>query len=77
MPTIEQWRELANNTTGTWTNRDGVNGWLYTASNGNTLFLPAAGYQIGNAIFSRGSEGIYWSKTLTLNSNVYFVLGIV
>jgi hypothetical protein len=73
MPTIEQWRELANNTTGTWTNQDGVNGWLYTASNGNTLFLPAAGYQSGNAIFRRGSEGDYWSKTPTLNSNMYFV----
>ena len=73
MPTIEQWNELANNTTGAWTNRNGVNGRLFTASNGNTLFLPAAGYGSGNAILERGVSGNYWSQTpYPNNANVYW-----
>ena len=66
-PTIEQWQELHNNTTQIWTTKNGVNGCLVTASNGNYLFLPAAG--IGNDAQSgwvghAGESGCYWSKSL-------------
>ena len=60
MPTMEQWRELLDNTTRTWTTQNGVNGQLFTASNGNTLFLPAAGTGQNN----HGSYGYYWSGSL-------------
>ena len=43
MPTKEEWQELLDNTTVTWTQQNGVNGRLFTGSNGNSLFLPAAG----------------------------------
>lgn len=42
MPTDDQWGELLRKTTNQWTTRNGVNGRLFTASNGNSIFLPAA-----------------------------------
>lgn len=62
MPTIEEWEELFLNTTGTWTTQNDVNGWRCTASNGNSLFLPAAGYWWGDAF--NANLGLYWSCTL-------------
>lgn len=64
MPTVEQWRELYQNTTHTWTAQNGVNGRLCTASNGNSLFLPAAGYRWDDVHNSAGSIGYYWSSSL-------------
>ena len=43
MPTEEEWWELCDNTTITWTTRNGVGGRLFTATNGNSIFLPAGG----------------------------------
>ena len=64
MPTEEEWEELLNNTTVTLTTQNGVNGRLFTASNGNTLFLPAAGNRTGSSLFDAGSFGVYWSSSL-------------
>ena len=61
-PTIEEWEELFQNTTGLWTTLNGVKGWLVTSSNGNSIFLPAAGYyweDVHNA-----DLGLYWSASL-------------
>ena len=44
IPTIGEWDEMFQNTTSEWTTQNGVNGWRFTASNGNCIFLPAAGY---------------------------------
>ena len=46
MPTKNQQQELIDNTTYMWTtnyNNSGINGGLYTAQNGNSIFFPAAG----------------------------------
>ena len=64
MPTREEWQELYQNTTGTWTTQDGVNGRLFTASNGNSLFLPAAGRRLHGNLSYAGSSGQYWSSSL-------------
>ena len=64
IPTKEEWEELCNNTTSTWTTQWGVYGYLFTSSNGNSLFLPAAGYKSDNAINYEGQQGFYWSATL-------------
>ena len=64
MPTKEEWQELYNNTTVTWTQQNGVNGRLFTAPNGNSLFLPAAGYRLDSNLRYVGSEGCYWSSSL-------------
>ncbi len=62
MPTKEEWEELFLNTTSGWTTQNDVNGWLITASNGNSIFLPAAGYWWGDAF--NADLGLYWSCTL-------------
>ena len=64
MPTKEEWQELYDNTTMTWTTQNGVNGRLFTASNGNSLFLPAAGYRGSSSLYGAGSYGYYWSSSL-------------
>ncbi len=56
-----EWQELFNNTTNAWTTQNGVHGWLFTANNGNSIFLPAAGMRIGT-LYSAGSRGYYWAN---------------
>ena len=70
MPTYEEWEELYNNTTCTWTTQNGVNGRLFTSSNGNSLFLPAAGTYWGNAPSQVGVFCDYWSSSLSLSNNM-------
>ena len=64
MPTKEEWHELYKNTTVTWTQQNGVNGRLFTASNGNSLFLPAAGYRYDSSLYGVGGYGGFWSSSL-------------
>ena len=71
MPTKEEFQELYNNTTVTWTTQNGVNGRLFTASNGNSLFLPAAGYRRNSSLYYAGSHGNYWSSSLDTDSPNY------
>ena len=65
MPSLEQIKELCDNCTWQWTQRNGVDGQLVTGSNGNTMFLPAAGYRWGESLYGAGSDGYYWSRTLS------------
>ncbi len=71
MPTKEEWQELINNTTVTWTQQNGVNGRLFTASNGNSLFLPAAGLRYSGSLDYAGSSGCYWSSSLNTDIPYY------
>ena len=65
MPTIKQWEELLGNTTNKWTKQNGVEGRLFTSKkNGNSLFLPAAGYRWDGILYYVGSYGNYWSSSL-------------
>lgn len=64
MPTIVEIKELQNECTWRSGNRRGVNGYLVTGPNGNSIFLPAAGYRGGEEVRSRGTEGLYWSSSL-------------
>ena len=63
-PTKEEWEELMNNTTATWTTQNGVEGRRFTGSNGNRLFLPAAGYRRGSSLYGAGYYSRYWSSSL-------------
>lgn len=63
MPTIEEWTELKTKCAWSWTdnyNGTGVNGAIVKASNGNSIFLPAAGF----ATDDDNSRGYYWSSSL-------------
>ena len=71
MPSKEQWEELVQNTKTIWTTRNGVNGRLFIANNGNSIFLPAAGYLGECFLYGAGSFGNYWSSSLDTNHPSY------
>ncbi len=72
MPTKEEQDELRNNCTWTWTTQNGVNGYKVTSkSNGNSIFLPAAGYRYDSSLYSVGSPGYYWSSSRTTGYPYY------
>ncbi len=64
MPTFDEIWELFDKCTWKWTTLNGVNGLLVTGPNGNSLFLPAAGYRYGTSLYGAGSSGVYWSSSL-------------
>ena len=63
-PSEEQWKELLKNTTNEWTTRNNVEGRLFIAKNGQTLFLPAAGHRMNNDLVYDSLYGLYWSRSL-------------
>ena len=66
MPTTEEQQELINNCTWTWTTQNGVNGYKVTSKkNGNSIFLPAAGYRDDSSLNYAGSTGYDWSSSLS------------
>ena len=71
MPTKAEQDELRNNCTWEWTTQNGVNGYKVTGPNGNSIFLPAAGYRHGTEVYYRGSHGYYWSSSLNSYYSYY------
>ena len=64
MPTETEYRELKDNCTWTWTTQNGHKGYKVTGPNGNSIFLPAAGYRgLVDALDDDGEAGSYWSST--------------
>lgn len=64
MPTYADVNELKNNCTSEWTTFNGVYGRKYTSKvNGNSIFLPAAGYRWEGNLFNTGKCGDYWTST--------------
>ena len=68
MPTDAELTELREQCTWTWTTQNGVNGYKVTGSNGNSIFLPAAGYRSDSSLYDAGSYGYYWSSSLDADS---------
>ena len=64
MPTFAEITELIENCSWVWTTQNGVNGRLVTGTNGNSIFLPAAGRRDGTNLNDAGSKGYYWSSSL-------------
>ena len=67
MPTDEEWTELRENCTWEWTddyNGTRIAGQIVSSSNGNSIFLPAAGWWDGTKVKYVGSGGYYWSSSL-------------
>ena len=63
MPTWDDIQELLDYCNHVWTTLNGVNGYKFTGSNGNSIFLPAAGLRWDYGLDDAGSYGDYWSST--------------
>ena len=63
MPTKEELEELVDKCDWEWTRQGGCNGYKLTGPNGNSIFLPAAGWRYGSSLLSAGDGGRYWSST--------------
>ncbi len=65
MPTKSEFEELVDNCTWTFKSIGGNSGHIVEGPNGNTIFLPAAGYLNGQskAKNNKGKSGYYWSST--------------
>jgi uncharacterized protein (TIGR02145 family) len=69
MPTIDEWQELIDNCDWKWTddyNNTGKAGDIVTSkTNGNSIFLPAAGCRLSDELSGAGSDDYYWSSSLS------------
>lgn len=65
MPTDEEIEELVEKCSSEWTMLNGVRGYKFTGPNGNSIFLPAAGYRNWNGdLIDPEVYGSYWSSML-------------
>ncbi|MBQ5713706.1 MAG: Ig-like domain-containing protein [Bacteroidaceae bacterium] len=74
MPSMEQLLELYSSTytSKVWTTINGVKGKMITSrSNGNSIFLPAAGFRSDTSLNGAGSDGRYWSRSLYTSDSSY------
>ena len=66
LPTEAEFEELLNenNCTWTWTTQNGIKGCKVTSKkNGNSIFLPAAGWRDYTWLDFQGTNGSYWGST--------------
>ncbi|MBR5983081.1 MAG: fibronectin type III domain-containing protein [Bacteroidales bacterium] len=61
MPSVSEFEELMDNCTLTWTTQNGASGYLFTGSNGSSIFMPAAGYRNDGDLLT--GYGEYWART--------------
>ena len=81
VPSPEDFRELCNNCKSEWTTKNGIPGRTFTGKNGNSIFLPAAGYswfddrddEYGTTLSRRGACGLYWSSGFYSASYAYYL----
>lgn len=67
MTTDAEWTELRTECAWAWTsdyNGTGVKGRIVTATNGNSIFLPVAGYRLDTDLCNASYGVDYWSSSL-------------
>ena len=69
MPTKVHMEELVNKCTWEWVEIGEVRGYKVIGSNGNSIFLPAAGWRYGSSHTNVGVVGQYWCSTPIMAGN--------
>ena len=70
IPTADDLQELYDNTKKEWISIDGMDGYKLTSSNGNYIFLPAAGSCKDHSLSLYKIVGFIWSSSLFNNVNM-------
>lgn len=77
MPSSDECKELVDQCTWTWTAVDGIDGCKVTGPNGNSIFMPAAGYRTNSLLLSSGTYGGYWGSSFYFDTDTtdfaYFI----
>ena len=63
LPMKVEIEELVNKCTWEWKSQGKKSGYKVTGPNGNSIFLPAAGYRNKSSLIDAGESGYYWSST--------------
>ena len=71
MPTQAEQDELRTECSWTWMTENDVNGYKVVGPNGNSIFLPAAGYCSGSSLYNVGHKGFYWASSLYTGNTSY------
>jgi uncharacterized repeat protein (TIGR02543 family) len=72
MPTYNELNELLNYCTHTWTVLNGIDGRMFVGPNGNSIFLPAAGFRFDDqdVLYYPIASGYYWSSNVGWGQNI-------
>ena len=80
LPTKEDFKELCEFCKQEWIEDGRLRGMRFTGKNGNSIFLPAAGYTWGDeddvfgpTLDDRGSSGDYWSSSYNSAPNAFYL----
>lgn len=71
IPTSRQFQELFDECTYEWASFNGVNGGIFIGPNGNTIFLPAAGWKYREEPSYVNTTGCYSSSTSAGSAQYY------
>lgn len=71
MPTRAEWYDLIKQCTWTYDKENEVKGVKVTATNGNSIFLPAAGWWHSSVLEHPNGDGFYWSSSLFSDRPAY------
>ena len=68
MPSDKEWEEIWTKCTHEWVVYRGVEGFISTGPNGNSIFIPATGFFVDSELervgpYSKSPWGSYWSST--------------
>ncbi len=73
IPTKDEMDELKNKCKWEWKQVSGINGFMVTGPNGNTIFLPASGYHY-SYISHLNEDLAYWTATPTSSKTTAYAL---
>ena len=71
IPTKADFEELFNECTYEYMMYEGVNGYIFTGPNGNTIFIPSTGTKEGTDYEEEYRAGYYWTSSLALENERY------
>ena len=63
LPTKKELEELESKCKWEWVTINGKKGYKVTGPNGNSIFLPVAGYRAGSSLYGAGERSFYWSSS--------------